>query len=114
MDPTVSPGPDTSFASRYLIPCGVLAGLALGLCVTRIYTRSRPIFHLALDDYLIIVAEVRLICEVVEMIADNSRYSPSPATVSPAQLPPMDGVTSPSTSPPRIKRLLSSASLRWN
>ncbi|KAH7417721.1 hypothetical protein BKA64DRAFT_702483 [Cadophora sp. MPI-SDFR-AT-0126] len=58
MDPSLSPGLDTRFAPTYLIPCGVLAGLALGLCVTRIYTRSRPVPHLALDDYLVVVAEI--------------------------------------------------------
>ncbi|KAK0100506.1 hypothetical protein ONS95_008453 [Cadophora gregata] len=58
MNASISPGPDTRFAPNYLIPCGVLAVVALGLCVTRIYTRSRPVLHLALDDYLIVVAEI--------------------------------------------------------
>ncbi len=60
MDGDVSPAPDTRFAPTYLIPCGVLAAIALGLCSTRIYTRVRPVPRLTLDDYLIVVAEVRL------------------------------------------------------
>lgn len=70
MDPSVAPGPDTRFAPTYLISCGVLAGLALGLCVTRIYTRSRPVLHLALDDYLIVVAEVCSRPKHLEMMSD--------------------------------------------
>jgi hypothetical protein len=55
MDPSM---PDTNFAPKYLIPCGVLAAIALGLCTTRIYTRLRPVNFLTWDDYLITIAEV--------------------------------------------------------
>ncbi|KAL2075046.1 hypothetical protein VTL71DRAFT_8826 [Oculimacula yallundae] len=58
MESDISPGPDTNLASIYLLLCGPLAGLALIFCTTRIYTRSRPVCRLVLDDYLIIAAEL--------------------------------------------------------
>lgn len=56
MEETIPPGPNTSIAALYLIPCGVLSIVALSLCVLRIWSRMRPWPHL--DDYLIAVAEV--------------------------------------------------------
>lgn len=55
MDPSV---PDTNFAPKYLIPCGMLGSIAFGLCVTRIYTRVRPVCLLTWADYLIAIAQV--------------------------------------------------------
>lgn len=77
MDPSISPGPDTRFAPTYLISCGVLAAVALGLCSTRIYTRVRPVPHLTLDDYLIVVAEVCLADNPDECHDVTDIYRPS-------------------------------------
>ncbi|KAH6715137.1 hypothetical protein BKA61DRAFT_721895, partial [Leptodontidium sp. MPI-SDFR-AT-0119] len=58
MDPSV---PDTNFAPKYLIPCGVLGSIAFGLCVTRIYTRVRPVCLLTWADYLIAIAQTQIL-----------------------------------------------------
>jgi len=50
------PGPDTTIAFKYLVPCGILEVLAITLCVARIYTRFRRLSRLFLEDYLVIGA----------------------------------------------------------
>ncbi|KAE8445090.1 hypothetical protein EG329_013805 [Mollisiaceae sp. DMI_Dod_QoI] len=50
--------PDTNEAPKYVISCAILAALALGLCVARIWTRAFPLSRLTSDDYLIVIAEV--------------------------------------------------------
>lgn len=58
MDASGPTPPDTNLAPRFLIPCGILSVIALGLCVTRIISRLRPLPHLYQDDYLIGIATV--------------------------------------------------------
>jgi len=52
--------PDTNYAPKFLITCGLLLALAVGLCVTRILSRLRPTPHLSIDDYFIVTAAVPL------------------------------------------------------
>lgn len=68
--------PDTNYAPNYLIPCGILTVLALGLCVARIYSRLQrksqrprvgPEHRLSPDDYLIAAATV--VCVVSYFVA---------------------------------------------
>ncbi|CZR59909.1 uncharacterized protein PAC_09804 [Phialocephala subalpina] len=47
------PLPDTNVVPKYVISCAILAVVAFGLCVARIYTRAFPTSRLGLDDYLI-------------------------------------------------------------
>ena len=54
------PGPDTTIAFKYLIPCGILEMLAITLCAARIYTRFRRVSKLFLEDYFIICALVSI------------------------------------------------------
>ncbi|KAF2475932.1 uncharacterized protein BDR25DRAFT_339869 [Lindgomyces ingoldianus] len=49
---------DSNVAPVYLIPCSILAALALSLCTARIWTRLSRTNHMGLDDYLIVIAEV--------------------------------------------------------
>jgi len=50
----------SSNAGLYLIPVCTLGAVALALVVARVHTRLGRIAKLYLDDWLIIVAEVRL------------------------------------------------------
>lgn len=50
--------PDSNVVAVYLVPCSILAGLALGLCGVRIYTRVFRTYRLYLDDVLVVLAEV--------------------------------------------------------
>ena len=52
MASTAFPGPDTTTASLYLVPCGILGFLGVGLCMARIYTRRRSGVRFYPDDYL--------------------------------------------------------------
>jgi hypothetical protein len=61
MAQAVTPRPDVNLAPNFLIPCGILAICSLGLCSARIYTRCKPVLHLKVDDYLIVLAEVRVL-----------------------------------------------------
>ena len=69
-NPSSAPvAPDTNNAPNYLVPCGVLTVIALGLCIARIWSRLRANARLLAlrterrlspDDYLIAVATVSL------------------------------------------------------
>ena len=52
------PGPDTTIAPMYIVPCGLLGLLALGLCMARMYTRRRSGVNFYPDDYLNVVTVV--------------------------------------------------------
>lgn len=62
----------SSIVGLYLIPVAILAPIALGLCVTRIYTRLRRTGKLHIDDWTIIAAEVRLSISLMKnILTDN-------------------------------------------
>ena len=54
--PSPVPGPD--YSARFLVPTSVLYTFALFLSVARIYSRIRPQFRMAWDDYTLISALV--------------------------------------------------------
>ncbi|KAH7333499.1 hypothetical protein BKA65DRAFT_403766 [Rhexocercosporidium sp. MPI-PUGE-AT-0058] len=50
--------PDPNLAPRFLIPCGILSVIVLGLCIARIIGRLRLSPHLHREDYLIGIATI--------------------------------------------------------
>ena len=61
MNSAIAIPPYTNNSSIYLIPVTLLGAIALVLVILRIYTRVARTRRLHLDDWLIIVGEVRLI-----------------------------------------------------
>jgi hypothetical protein len=61
-----------------------LAPLALGLCVTRVYTKLKRTGKLHIEDWTIIAAEVRLSNLLVEKVLtdDASRHCRLPTSLS--------------------------------
>ncbi|ORX93667.1 hypothetical protein BCR34DRAFT_580370 [Clohesyomyces aquaticus] len=57
-NPAAAPDLSSNLAASYLIPCGILAGIAFALCTARIYTRFTRLNRMGLDDYLILAAEI--------------------------------------------------------
>jgi len=54
----IPPAPPGSLAPRYLIPCGLLLAIGLGLCIARVFWRYRSKVRFGADDYLIVIGTV--------------------------------------------------------
>lgn len=54
-----APNPSSNISNQYIIPVSILLAIALVIFVLRIWTRLTRTRKLYLDDWLIILAEVR-------------------------------------------------------